>query len=287
VKKSSKGLKHFKGNSEYGELDGARFLDNPLPGLFIKQQVSLWELFGCEIPNKYKISAFKRKNFNSERPRQGKVILNAREKGGGCLTCMIRNCCLAARPFTIELDAAGNDAQILRFERPYHCPTECDICADIQMCNGTCCCMDCCWCGNATIGVYSGAASSKPNVFLGRVRQDCSCCYHPAYSIRNEKDEPMYIVGGECYTGCCECLRQVKFPVKKAGHQEKVGELMKVRGNFIKEFFTDADSFALTFPKDADPRQRALLLASTFMVDFMHFEKNNDNSSGGAGILSL
>ena len=42
--------------------------------------------------------------------------------------------------------------------------------------------------------------------------------------------------------------------------------------------FTDADNFGINFPIDLDVKVKATLLGATFLIDFMYFEKQNNNS---------
>lgn len=52
-----------------------------------------------------------------------------------------------------------------------------------------------------------------------------------------------------------------------------VGRIEKKWSGFLKEAFTDADNFELTFSGDLDPRWKALLLAAAVLVDVAHFER--------------
>ena len=58
-----------------------------------------------------------------------------------------------------------------------------------------------------------------------------------------------------------------------------VGFIKKIFSGFVKEAFTDADSFVLSFPPDATVQQKMLLLGSVFLLDFMYFESNQSNDN--------
>ena len=45
-----------------------------------------------------------------------------------------------------------------------------------------------------------------------------------------------------------------------------VGQVSKKYGGFMKEAFTDADTFGVNFPMDLDVRVKAVLLAATFLI---------------------
>jgi uncharacterized protein YxjI len=65
------------------------------------------------------------------------------------------------------------------------------------------------------------------------------------------------------------------FKIRRGGQQ--CGVITKKWGGALKEMFTDADSFGIEFPKDVDARCKAVLLGAVFLVDFVHFEDNNNN----------
>ena len=82
-----------------------------------------------------------------------------------------------------------------------------------------------------------------------------------------------------------------------------MGKITKQWSGLGKEMFTDADNFGINFPMDLDvkvrsialllarypviiilfPQMKATLLGALFLVDFMYFEKQNQNSGGGGG----
>ena len=83
---------------------------------------------------------------------------------------------------------------------------------------------------------------------------------------------------------------------------QEVGKITKQWSGLGKEMFTDADNFGINFPMDLDvkvrssvkhcklylimnvhPQMKATLLGALFLVDFMYFEKQNQNSGGGGG----
>ena len=58
---------------------------------------------------------------------------------------------------------------------------------------------------------------------------------------------------------------------------ETIGKITKKWSGLAKESFTDADNFAAVFTHQIPPEHKAVLLAATFLIDFMYFEnKNND-----------
>ncbi len=62
------------------------------------------------------------------------------------------------------------------------------------------------------------------------------------------------------------------FKVLSADGEQEVGEICKLWSGFVKEAFTDADNFGVTFPPNLDVRIKATLLGAVFLIDFMFFE---------------
>ena len=50
------------------------------------------------------------------------------------------------------------------------------------------------------------------------------------------------------------------------------GKITKKWSGLLKEGFTDADNFAVTFPAQWPIEQKAVLLGAVFLIDFVHFE---------------
>lgn len=63
------------------------------------------------------------------------------------------------------------------------------------------------------------------------------------------------------------------FLVEQSGRE--VGKIQKQWSGLGKEMFTSADNFGVTFGDIGDPRVRTLVVAATFLIDFVHFEKRN------------
>lgn len=68
-------------------------------------------------------------------------------------------------------------------------------------------------------------------------------------------------------------FRPWTFKVIVAGHE--VGQISKKWSGLLKEAFTDADTFGVQFGPSMPPNHRALVLAATFLIDFLYFEDNN------------
>lgn len=65
-------------------------------------------------------------------------------------------------------------------------------------------------------------------------------------------------------------LRPWTFRVMQ-GDQE-VGRITKQWSGLLREAFTNADTFGVELGPSMDPRLRSLVLAATFLIDFLYFE---------------
>ena len=52
----------------------------------------------------------------------------------------------------------------------------------------------------------------------------------------------------------------------------EVGKITKKWSGLLKEGFTDADNFGITFPNGIKQNEKAILLGAVFLIDFVHFE---------------
>ena len=63
------------------------------------------------------------------------------------------------------------------------------------------------------------------------------------------------------------------FEIKKGVDQ--YGKITKKWSGLLKEGFTDADNFGVTFPGKWDKKIKALFLGAVFLIDFVHFENTS------------
>lgn len=68
-------------------------------------------------------------------------------------------------------------------------------------------------------------------------------------------------------------LRPWTFRVLQGG--QEVGRITKQWSGLLREAFTDADTFGVELGPAMDPRLRPLVLAATFLIDFLYFEDRN------------
>ncbi len=66
------------------------------------------------------------------------------------------------------------------------------------------------------------------------------------------------------------------FQIQKGG--QELGKITKKWSGLVKESFTDADNFGITFPEGIDLSQKAVLLGAVFLIDFVHFENSGNRN---------
>merc|ERR1719431_1273012 len=111
---------------------------------------------------------------------------------------------------------------------------------------------------------------SPPGTVIGFAQQQFTWFY-PKIQIQRENEETFLTANGPfCAYGKC-CTGDAEF-VLTDNNGEEVGKISKKWGGALKEMFTDADTFSVTFPKDLDSTTKAILFGTAILVDFAYFE---------------
>ena len=144
----------------------------------------------------------------------------------------------------------------------------------------TCGVAACSCCFNPYLDLFSG--QNEP---MGKVTVPFFFCI-PAYKVFNDQNVQEYDIhmptccGGMCVNccaqGCCNC--KIPFYIYRPdqtdrGKGQEIGNIIKQWRGLGTEMFTDADTFTIDFPKDANTDQKARLLGATFLLNMMEFEK--------------
>uniref|UniRef100_A0A914VNU3 Phospholipid scramblase n=1 Tax=Plectus sambesii TaxID=2011161 RepID=A0A914VNU3_9BILA len=214
--------------------------------LLCQQKVSLAEVFiGWESNNKYVV-------LNSV----GQQIFYAFEDTDACS----RMCCGNQREFTIHIVNNFNQ-EVMKIYRPFKCFA------------------GCCWCATLDSCAHETFVEAPVGVPIGSVRQLSSGCTFD-YAIKDAVGETQLIIDGPCMM--CRCCADVEFPIFTKDKRTRVGCVTKQYSGLLKEMYSDADNFGITFPLDLDVKIKATLMGAMFLIDFMAFE-NSDKK----GCLSL
>ena len=97
------------------------------------------------------------------------------------------------------------------------------------------------------------------------------------FSILRRKYSVIMPDGSQSYELFGPILHPWTFEIKD--ETRDYGKITKEWSGLLKEGFTDADNFGVTFPGDWPNSKKALFLGAVFLIDFVHFE----NKSGKSG----
>ncbi|XP_070184509.1 phospholipid scramblase 1-like [Littorina saxatilis] len=214
-----------------------------LDQVMVEQEVHMLEvLTGFEVKNKFRI-------MNS----QNQQVYYAAEESG----TLMRICCGPSRGFVYHITDNFNQ-EVLRVRRDFRCCTGCT----------------CCGCESCR---YYAVIEDRNGETLGYVSNLVFCC-KPLFGIFDTKQELVAQIRGPCcpIQAVC-CTADVDFPVVELANGGHIGTLSKVWPGFLKESFTKADNFRVTFPISLDVKQKALMIAAVFIVDMMVYEVQKKN----------
>ncbi|XP_021968253.1 phospholipid scramblase 1 [Folsomia candida] len=171
----------------------------------------------------------------------GRDMFTAKESTDFCT----RQCCGNIRPFDLLIkDFSGQE--VIHLTRPLACGS---------------CCFPCCL---QSIQIFAGNGE-----LLGTIEQVWTF-WIPKYLVKNGNGEVVLKIEGPCCT--CACCADVDFKILSVSGDIEVGRISKKWSGLLKEAFTDADNFGITFPMDLDVKMKAVMLGALFLIDFMFFE---------------
>jgi len=169
--------------------------------------------------------------------------------------CCTRQCCGPARPFDLKIFDNSNQ-EVIHLQRPLRCSE---------------CCCPCC--------LQELEVTSPPGTVIGYIIQKWSIL-KPKFEICDANRTPVLLIEGPI----CRCrCSDIEFKILGLDGVTQVGQITKQWMGFVKEMFTDADTFGITFPMDLDVKIKACMLGATFLIDFMFFEQQNQNNNSGGG----
>ncbi|XP_049518938.1 phospholipid scramblase 2-like [Dermacentor silvarum] len=182
-------------------------------------------------------------NKYTAKNKEGQLIWNIKEDSN----CCTRVCCGQSRCLVMDVLDYKNDA-VMRFVRPLRCTQ--------------------CWCF-CCLQVME--VQAPPGTLIGHVRQRWSICY-PTYGIYDRNGTRVLDIVGPFCTSSMPCKCDVDFEVRSA-NGAAIGKITKKWSGILKELFTDADTFGVTFPMDLDVCMKAALIAATMLIDYTFFEQ--------------
>ncbi len=108
--------------------------------------------------------------------------------------------------------------------------------------------------------------SDAQGILLGSVKRRFAIIRRK-YSVYDANENEVYQLFGPL-------LRPWTFFIRK--DDEEFGKITKKWSGLLKEGFTDADNFGVTFPAQWDAKAKALFLGAVFLIDFVHFENKSN-----------
>ncbi len=101
---------------------------------------------------------------------------------------------------------------------------------------------------------------------LGTVKREFSILRR-LYSVMDSSGKETFKLFGPL-------LKPWTFEIKTG--ERPVGKISKKWSGLLKESFTDADNFGVTFPEGWKNETKATILGAVFLIDFVHFENSGD-----------
>uniref|UniRef100_A0A6M2DSW2 Phospholipid scramblase n=1 Tax=Xenopsylla cheopis TaxID=163159 RepID=A0A6M2DSW2_XENCH len=200
------------------------------------------------------LTSFETENKFTIKNGNGQKVFYASEQ----TDCLTRNFCGPLRPFEMKImDNFKN--QVIHLHRPLACMS---------------CCFPCC--------LQSMEVSCPPGTVIGTIDQEWSIL-KPTLLVKDGGGNPIFRIEGPiCRFGCG---MSVDFKIFTLDGANEIGIISKQWGGLVREFFTDADYFGVSFPIDLDVKMKAVLLGAVFLVDMMFFEKSGNRESDRPGML--
>jgi len=261
----------------------------------IKQRIRWGEAItgGCiEQSNVYDV-------FNSD---NGDHIMVAVEKSDDCPRC----CCAPMHSLLVEYKTVyGMDARSMSKDQLAALPTTMTM-ERPGCCNekpGLCCCLLSPSCADGAVvhagslnGATPGTVLHQGQSIMGFIEQPAPFggYFTPTVNImdrgQGEKTyRPLAKVEGPCiFGGCSELCCPSSFPVSsmqpdQLNTQLKTGDLAEITkkapqglAQAAREALTDSDTYTLQFKDNKlAPQQKAMMLSSLVLVDYMFFEQDN------------
>lgn len=244
--------------------------------LLVRQRLDKFEACtGCVKRNKYKIAALADPSnpdftdkFEESSFKALPQVFTAKEES----SFLCRICCQKWREFkmTVTAEKPGEDPVAYTFERPFKCTMLC------------CCVM----LFPQELTVKDHAAAN-----MGRVWWDFNClaamCGKLHWKVDDAGGNTQYVVEDNtcCNKNMCAptpCCPTRTMDILDPASMQPVGSIQNIfPGCSFKNIFricSQTDSYKLTFPKDATPQNKALLLGSLMLLEYVYFEKSSEDS---------
>jgi len=214
-----------------------------LESVNVEQSVDILEIItGFDVQNRFKIN----NNLNQR-------VYFAQESS----STLMRLCCGPNRGFTYRV-TDNNQLEVFRVVRPFECGKGC-YCCPMESCR------------------YFATVEDKNGVCLGHI-SNLQFCMSPTFGLYDANRELICEIRGPCcpIQNVC-CKDDIDFPVIELSSGSQNGTISKVWGGFLKEMYTKADNYRVTFPVDLDVKKKAVMISAALIMDMMIFERSKNN----------
>lgn len=181
------------------------------------------------------LTSFDARNTYAVYDEAGNPVLNVKEQGSGFGSFLKRLFLAAYRPFRSEVEDIAQGRPILSLRRPFRF-----IFHRLEV--------------STADGQPIGALQKRWTWFRRK------------YEIEDASGNVIATLFGPFW-------RPWTFKILLPGQTQEVGLIQKRWSGLAKEMFTQADNFGVDFEQVSDPALRALLFASTVIIDVVHFER--------------
>ena len=226
------------------------------PSLLIRQEPEFFEaLTGCETPNIYHVFGNTAMGF--------KYLFKCLERSN----CCARRCLPSTqRPFNLDIIHCNSMDQLgMGYTTPFATMVK------------PCTCTMYCLC-RPEIDVILNSTGQP----IGKIIHACSVC-DPVFEVYNGTGLRFIVTGSCCQcallcpTSIGKCYRG-EFDILEGG--QPVGKITREIAS-LSEMVTDADSYVVNFPPNADANDKLLLIGLTMLLDYQYFETDADNEHRG------
>ena len=241
------------------------------PSILIRQEPEFLEaILGCEEPNVYHVFGHS--------PYGYKYLFKCFEQS----ECCERLCCPSGkREFNMDIIHCNSYEQLgMGYNEPFanfHKPFMCAV---------GCCCRP-----EITVSINS------TKKVVGKAVHIWTCC-DPTFECYDGKGHLKYIVTASC----CQCILlcpgmigksyEGQFDILDPSNNQPIGNIIKEPAT-LSEMVTDADSYTVNFPANANAYDKMLLMGLTILADYQYFETNASNNNrrrrggGFGGLMGL
>ncbi|KAK2175720.1 hypothetical protein NP493_712g01003 [Ridgeia piscesae] len=187
---------------------------------------------------------WERNNVYQIMDQRNQQFLTAKEETDCCTRQFLGN----IRPFTINISDMQGGMPV-QLTRDLHCQG---------------CCYPCC--------LQEMDICCPPSYKVATIKEKWSLCT-PRYEIFDTTGRLMYTIEGICcYIKCCA---DVPFKVTRADGAD-AGEVVKHWAG-CREMCGQVNEFTVSYAQNETALNKAILLGSAFLIDFMYFEVKNNN----------